>query len=417
VIEITVLILLSMAAPVEGQPSLQNAILTDQSFSVRRQARGGGFADVKGVEAGPVRFSLSASYSIEFNDNVNTSENDPEGDVIQTPSVNLVVDAHVSERSDLTFQVGIGYEVFWHNEDLSRLSIWPGSQLVYDVQVKNLFLTLFDRVSYTEDTTTVPDLADQAQFPVFINTIGVQGTWLPNDFLIIGGYSYQIYLATSDNFDYVNRGSHLPYLRAGYVFAEEASSSGLEFSVTLTDYESSANLDSGIVTFGPYLDWRLTDAFRANLRGGFTYAANSLTILPEETFSGDSYYLGLDLDHALTDHISQHLKLSRGIRPSLEEGATFTEETTFNYLASWVIRDPVALGLDLNYIYGRQSVAAGVNPSEDYSQWRIGLNLSYAVSARLSSRLAYHYATRQSNLANRSYAQNRVILKLSYAFE
>jgi len=414
---VVLLAALGHALPLQGQPALQNAVLTDRGIAARQEARSEGFTEVEGVEVGPVRFSASASYSLEFNDNVNASETDPEGDLIQQPSLNLSIAAPVSERADLAFQFGLGYQMYWHNEDLSSLTIAPDSELAYDLQVKDLFLTLFDRITYTEDVSTAPDIADQAKFPRLNNTVGMQATWLPGHWLLTGGYAYQIYHSTSDEFDYVNQTSHLPFLRAGYVLGSGAANAGLEFSVTLTDYESNTNSDTTIVSFGPYLDWQLSEAMHATLHGGYVYAVNSLTFLPDESFDASSFYLGLDVEDQLTDHISQQLAVGHGVRPSVEQGAALTEETGFNYQVLWSFTDPAALGLDVGYLHGEQSAAAGLAPSEIYDQWRFGLNLSYAWTARLSSSLAYALVVRNSDLPDRDYTQSRMILGLSYRFE
>ena len=399
-----------------AQPALQNAVLNDQGFRERRLARAQAFSDVEGVEVGSFKFGLSASYSLEFNDNVNTTSTDPEGDIIQTPSLSLAISTPITDRSDLSLRFGVGYRAYWHNEDLSRITITPGSAIAYDIQIEDVFITVFDRMSYTEDVTTAPDLANQAQFPRFDNTIGTQLTWIPDRFLVSAGYSYQTSLSTEDQFNYYNKSSHLPFARAGYIFSQGAANAGLEFSVTFTDYEENINQDSSIVSFGPYMDWQLSDAIQAGLRGGFLYTANSLTILPEETFDANSYYFGLNVGHQLTDYISQSININHGTRPSDQQGAAFTEETSVSYGVSWAFIDPASIGLNFNYIHGDQTVAAGVTPSEIYDQFRVGIGLSYALAERLSGSLSYGYVVRDSDLPSRGYTQNRVTLGLSYRF-
>jgi len=219
----------------QAQPALQNAIVNDQGIAARQQERARSFAEVEGVEAGPVQFSLAASYALEFNDNVNYSENDPEGDFIQIPSVTLGVVVPISERSELTFEMGLGYKIYWHHENLSRWWLAPGSVLSYDLQVKDVFINLYDRFSYTDDVYSNPDIANQAEAPIFDNIIGTQISWVPDRFLVTAGYGYQITYSPDEADDYLNRRTHLPFARGGYIFADGAANSWLEFSATFTE--------------------------------------------------------------------------------------------------------------------------------------------------------------------------------------
>ena len=88
-VSVILVVALELSVSVQAQPALQNAITTDRGAAERRSTRATPFADIQGIEAGPVRFSLGASYSLEFNDNVNTSEEDPRSDFTHTPMVNL----------------------------------------------------------------------------------------------------------------------------------------------------------------------------------------------------------------------------------------------------------------------------------------------------------------------------------------
>jgi hypothetical protein len=400
-----------------AQPALENAVLNDHRFAQRNKARAETFEEVEGVEAGPVQFSLNASYSVGFNDNINTSQDDALQDLVQGPFVELGVVVPISRRSELNFAIGVGYDIYWHHEGYNRLRISPGTELAYDVQINDVFITVFDRVSYTEDVTTAPDLANQTRAPRLGNAIGTQITWAPDRILVAGGYSYQITYSTDSDYDYLNRASHLPFLRGGYLFAEGAGNAGLELSVTFTDYESDLTDDSSIVSFGPYVDWQISDAIYAGLRGGFLYLVNSITLLPEDTFDTSSFYAGLDVTHDLTEYISQGLSISHGARPSLEQGAAFTEQTRVGYRLAWAVMDDTSLSFNAGYVHGEQSVAAGVDPSEVFDQWRIGGRLSHNWSPRLSTALAYSYVNRSSDRDGRGYTQNRVDLILGYQFQ
>lgn len=399
-----------------AQEALRNAVLNDRGLAERREYRASPPADEPGWKAGPVRFAVGFSYGLEFNDNVRNSETDPEGDLIQAPALNVGIAGPISERSDLNFQMGVGYQAYWHNAELSQWIISPGSEVAYDLQVTDVFITLFDRFSFTQDVYSEPGLANQAQVPRFENTLGTQISWIPDRFVVAGGYSYQISFSDSQEFEYLNRNSHLLFGRAGYLFGDGAASSGLEVSATLTDYEQNLNSDTTVISLGPYLDWQLTEAIEIRLRGGYVMYSYETVLAPGQAKDQSDFYLGMNLDQELTGYIRHGLAITQGVRAGAEQATAFVLETAIGYSISWAFIDSASLNLGLNYIRGEQSASEPLTLSEVYDQYRLGIGAQWNPIGRLSLNAGYDVYVRESDVATRSYTVNRVLFGAGYTF-
>src|SRR5438067_1383253 len=67
---------------------------------------------------GPVRFRVSATVAVEYNDNINFAEQHKQDDVIFHPQVNFDAVWPITQINTLTLDIGIGYSFYVnHSED------------------------------------------------------------------------------------------------------------------------------------------------------------------------------------------------------------------------------------------------------------------------------------------------------------
>lgn len=404
-----------MGLDASAQIALQNAVTTDRGIEARRLASEASLSDQPGGEAGPVQFSAEFSYSFAFNDNVNYSESDAAGDLIQTPAVSIDLAVPITQRSALGFRVGIGYQAYWHNEDLSRWQLSPDSEIAYDLQVKDAYFTVFNRFTYSQDVYNQPSVANSATFPQFQNTAGLQVTWNPYDYVVAGGYSYQLVRSGSDENRQIDSGSHLLFGRLGHLYAEGAINTGVEISVTFTDYLQSTNSDSTVVSLGPYLEWELSEALDLQLRGGYAFYTFSTVQSPDQSTDENTFYLGLDARHQLTDYIFHQLVVTHGVAPGAEQNVAFVVQTDIGYLLSYAFVENALLDLGVNFVHGEQSESVG-GGSETFDQFRLRTGARWSLSTRIRLDLAYELFIRDSNLLGRSYTANQITLGGGYTF-
>src|SRR5205823_1396602 len=86
---------------------------------------------------GPVRFRVSATVGVEYNDNINFAEVNTQDDVIIRPNVDIDAIWPVTQLNTLRLDLGLGYAFYLdHSEDNTNgILIAPKSQIALDIFV------------------------------------------------------------------------------------------------------------------------------------------------------------------------------------------------------------------------------------------------------------------------------------------
>ena len=91
----------------------------------------------------------------------------------------------------------VGYDAYTRHTEYDQVVISPGSQLSWDVKVKDFTLNLHDIFYYQQDPTMDGAVSDKARFGGFYNTLGVSGTWDLHDVVLSLGYDHFNFIASS----------------------------------------------------------------------------------------------------------------------------------------------------------------------------------------------------------------------------
>ena len=152
------------------------AVEGDRLYETRQAAAKAPIRDDQ-LRAGPVYLQASLAYSLEWNDNIYYTPTNTEDDFIHRPQLNLGATWPVSDDSRLTFGVGLGYQHYMDHSDLDRMILTPDSELAWDIKIKDLVLTLYDRAEYSQDVVSQGGLSGTAEFPRIENTAGTRARW------------------------------------------------------------------------------------------------------------------------------------------------------------------------------------------------------------------------------------------------
>ena len=404
-----------MPHPTVAQEGLRNAIEGDRAYSAR-QSPESRLPD-SAMKLGPVLIQASLNYALEWNDNIRNTETDQKSDFIHRPEFNFRGEWAAIKDSRLTFGMGIGYQKYMDADSLDRFTITPNSELAWDIHLKDFQVTLYDRVSRSQDVTSQGGLSGVAEFPRTENTLGFRTTWQPSSFRYEWGYSHYNFISDSPasgstSFNYLNRSAEQFFARAAYQLAA-ITHLGIEGSGALTDYESVIQRDNQNVSIGPFVEWQIRPSIRLTLRGGYvTYFQDGSSVVTN-TSQLHSYYAAADLKQELTAHFNHLVSFRREISQGINEGGGLSESLTLNYSANWAFLNRATLTFDGLYQSGKEPRSGAV---DEYDRFIAGGGVRWQVTRHLTTTAAYHYSNRDSVLPGLDYAVNTVILAANYQF-
>jgi hypothetical protein len=393
-----------------AQESIRASLAGDEAAFARRPALSNAGYN---LQFGPVLAKFSASLGLEFNDNITLSENNRESDLIVRPSLYANTVWQVSELNALRLDLGIGYAAYAsHSEfDTQSLLIAPLSALSFDVYIGDFRITFFDQFSLLQNPVDEIDLANVGRFPRFENAAGITVLWDLNKVILIGGYTHYNFESLDSNFSYLDRNED-QFVFSGSVRATNTLSVGARATGGLVNYNHNFNNDSAWYSFGPFLETQLTPYIHASLEGGYQGGSFNTGGLNNDTSGLSTVYARLQLTHRVNRYITETFDIGRDAM--LGYTTNTTELTYVRYGAIWRINSKATLAFEAFYEHGLDSPSDF--ESERVNRYGIGANLDYRLGRHFTTSLGYWFIDRRSDLADRSYYQNRVLWAITYDF-
>lgn len=364
---------------------------------------------------GPVQLLLGLYAAAEFNDNVNLAQTQPQRDVILRGGVSVGAVWPATERSALRLSGDIGYMHYLNHSAYDGLEIAPNSALTYGIDLRDGSVTFYDQLDYSRQVVNQGSLSALASLPRLDNTIGTRATWLPGHWLLEAGYSHDDFLAQAPEYAYLNRASEYFTGRGAWRFGEN-SQAGVEASGSLTAYQESIQQDNQSVSVGAFTEWQVTQAIHAELHAGPTWFLFDSSGGRAASQLG-SYYYGLELTNQLTEFISQRVTVRRDVQLGYNQGTGYFEQLSAGYGLSWALTPRLGLSAFFTYEAGNQPLLIYIwEFTEHYERYGINPSIAWRFTENLALNLGYSHWMRQSDLPGREYAQNSVMLRLSYTF-
>jgi hypothetical protein len=378
---------------------------------------GGNFAPSdKPIQWGPARLAVGASYALQYNDNVFNAPNNRQWDLINTLQLDLGVYLPLfsaTDSSPLQFSLGIGYSFYARNTQLNRLILAPRSSLAWTIPLDQVSLTFYDSMAYTANPLLEPGLSGTGTFSTFQNSVGARATWTPDRYVLTLGASYQNYLSTVSQYDYINHHGPNFLAQAGYKITPETQA-GLDVSVGVNQFTDPRRSNFNSYSFGPYLTWRVLETLTVKARTGYVLYdfARVLAGAPQRSF--DSYYVNFDAAHQLTEYISHSLTFSREFSPGVASASSqLAQNSAVTYSPRWRFTDFATLFATGSYEFGNNAV---VGVGSTYNRWGAGLGVTFSLTDRLNTSLIYQWYSKTSPFGFQDYIVNTVTWSANYSF-
>jgi len=366
---------------------------------------------------GPIRFRVSATLGVEYNDNINLAEVNTQEDVIIRPQVNVNAIWPVTQLNTLRLDLGLGYAFYvdHSNADTNGVLIAPGSQLAFDIFIGDFRINFHERPSLQQDPIAELALSNVVDYGRFQNTVGVSVLWDLNKAVVTLGYDHYTYISTTSRFNYLDRNAE--ELSGNVDFAVSSTTNvGLESYAVFNYYDQNVLNDSTDYAIGAFAETQLTNYLKVRVAGGYQWISfNNGGVVSTGPFhdSGklSDYYANILISHRINPAIVQ--SLSAGHESQLGVNSNYIALNYIRHTVSWnIIRNTL---LSTEFFYEDADDSGGFI-REHLHRFGGAIAVGYQLTPHITLGLRYQYTQKDSNVPLRDYTQNRVSLDGTYSF-
>jgi hypothetical protein len=397
------------------------------------------------LQAGPIKLRVSATLGLEYNDNINLSEDGSfttrgilgnpvtitthsQSDFILRPQINLNALWPVTQLNTLRLDVGLGYAFYLDhsNYNTNGVLLTPGSQLAFDIFVGDFRINFHDRFSLEQDPVDEVALSNVADYGRFQNSAGVAVLWDLNQAVVTFGYDHYNFIATNSLFDYLDRNADILSGSIGFT-PTSTITVGVEGSVVNTYYDKSVLNDSLTYSAGLFLESQLTSYLKVRVACGIQNIDFDTNGIVNDTQDSNDFYANLLISHRVNSVLSHNLSL--GHETQLGVNSNYVTLNYVRHTATWNIIHNTLLSTEFFYEDADDSGGNGLllpgviifpnlNPfaAEHIHRYGGALTLGYQLTPHVTLGLRYQYTQKDSDLALRDYRQNRIALDGTYSF-
>lgn len=400
-----------------AQEALRESLAGEKAAAVRKEAIE---RQTYNLQTGPLRLSLGASLGVELNDNVRYTESDTAADVILEPRVNTRLLWPVTEANAFSATIGVGYRKYVFHNEFDYFLLEPGSELVFDLFVKDIRLTAYDRFSYSLDPFNAGAVSGAARYGGLQNTAGVDAVWDLNKVILSAGYGHLNFVSGVSDYDYLDRASELFTTKAQFL-ASDMVSFGPEATATLTRYNQPILENSFGYSAGLFLKLRPNEHMDLTLHGGYVNYRFDPRGINESPPNVSTYYFDATLSHAVNERIAQELSGGREVRPGIYSNYEDYYQARYSIRWNVIHRTPVVTrffyenGRQPSYSYAAAS-SFTIFLGESYERYGAEVLLSRQIMDKLNAAISYRYVWKGSGRDLRNYQQNSLRIDLTYRF-
>ncbi|MGA2852735.1 MAG: hypothetical protein ABSE90_01190 [Verrucomicrobiota bacterium] len=407
--------LLFFAGQAHGQEALRMSLAGDLAAQSQRQAEN--TIGYYNLLWGPVAWRFSSGLELDYNDNVRLQSQNQEGDFIVRPNLNTKMHWPVTQKNSLDVVLGAGYSLYASHSELNRFYVNPGSGLSFNIYAGDCVINLHDRISITENAYQNPTANGNVNYEQLENTAGTSALGDLNKLMAQLGYDHGNNISLGSSQQFPDTTSENWSLYAGVHFLPEITA-GVEGGFGLISYDQNQSTaiqpDAMQWNAGMFCKAQISKHISGRLDAGYTVYTTSTTGAFTRSSSMGSMYFQFSVSH----------QVNRFLNYSLSAGRS-TESTSYGQpVDQYFVRLQPSCNIFRKYQLstpfwwkkGTQLYARGGATGTDYNQYGAGINISHAITQKLSGSLAYQLIRESSGQSSLNYTVNIVSLNFSYQF-
>jgi hypothetical protein len=402
--------LLLSTSLVRAQDAVRPSLAGEEASEARRQ-------DIEHIPynllVGPVRFRISATMGVEYNDNINLAQHDEkEDDVIFRPQVNFDAIWPITQLNTLRFDIGLGYSIYVNHSsnDTDGLLISPGSQLAFDIFVGDFRINIHDRMLLQQDPIENGALSNTSDYTRFENTAGISVLWDLNKVLLTVGYDHYNFVAINNDFSYIDHNSEILSGTVS-VAATNTTNVGVEAYSVYSYYNQDVLNNSLDVSVGGFLESQLSTYLHFRIAAGYQMINFDNTGSVNDGSDLSSWYGNILVSHRINAQLSQ--SVSAGHEAQLGINSNYVELTYVRHTLTWNIIRNTLLSTEFFYEDGDES---GGFIDEHFHRYGAAGTIGYQLTPHVTLGARYQYTQKDSDAPGRNYIQNRVSVDGTYSF-
>jgi hypothetical protein len=392
-----------------AQEAVRMSMASAQAAELRRRAATA--LDYYDLKLGQTAWKFGAGMGVEYNDNVNYTQNNPESDFILRPEINTLLFWPVSDRNSVNLVLGAGYSAYVQHSELSRYFITPDSGLSFDLYAGDFWINLHDRLYITENSYQDPSVAGTGDYSQLQNTLGVSALWDLNKAVLRWGYDHQNYVYLSSTQNQPDGEAEVFSVSAGYA-PRAGALLGVELGGMLLNYTGANTLysDARQWNFGGFYESQVSKYIHFTGHVGYTEYKPDSSIPIGHGGDLSGIYAQLALTHRVNQYLDYSLDGGRTISSTLQGGTVVLY--SLGWRANWRVFRKTTLSTSFVYNHGIELYGVG----EIFDQYGPQISLGRRLSDKLSTSLSYQFYWRTSDQPGRDYTVNIVSLNLRYTF-
>ena len=407
---LVLLALLGVPLVTWSQDAVRPSLAGESASEARRQ-------DIERIpynlEAGPIKFRFSATFGVEYNDNINLSDTNKQDDVIFRPQVNLAALWPITQLNTLRLDLGLSYAIYAQhsNANTNGVLISPGSELAFDIFVGDFRINIHDRPSLQQDPITEGQVSNTFDYGRFENTGGISVLWDLNKILLTLGYDHYTYVSTTSAFNYLNRNAE-ELAGTVSVAATSTTNVGVEAYSVYNYYSQNVLNDSVDASVGGFLETQISANLRVRVAGGYQWINfdNGGTINDSNNTLSD-FYANILLTHQVNAFIRQ--TVAAGHENQLGINSNYITLNYVRHTISWNIIRNTLLSTEFFFEDADESSSS---VSEHFNRYGGAITVGYQLTPHITLGARYQYTQKDSNVDTNDYKQNRVSVDATYSF-
>src|SRR5438132_1836712 len=397
---------------------------------------------------GPVRFRIGASVGVEYNDNINYSDDGsavvigplgptiisahPQDDVIVTPNLTLDAVWPITQLNTLRLDLGVGYGFYLDHtgNDTDYILVAPKSQIAFDIFVSDFRINIHDRMQMQQDPIQEGALSGVRNYGRFENTGGVSVLWDLNKLLFQVGYDHYNFISTTNAFDYLNRNAEMVQGSAAFIVTPTITI-GAEGNAVFTRFDQTVLNDSTDYSVGGFIETELTNNLKVRAAGGYQWLdfdhnfvnfpfGPFVFVVPDHKDLQDYYVNGL-ISHRINAQLSQ--TVSAGHENQLGVNSNYITLNYVRHTLSWNLIRNTLLSTEFFFEDAEESGGfAGIfspvpiGTGEHFHRIGGAITLGYQLTPHVTLGVRYQGTSKDSDLLLRDYNQNRISVDGTYSF-